>query len=116
MKNQTKIILASAGLILIGLYFVFRKKKESSFIEEDFEESTDYTVTPSSSCDGKKLDYDKVLQRGSKGCEVRLLQGFLGELVVDGDFGKLTNQRLLEVTGKTKITLNEYIKSIGSSL
>lgn len=55
------------------------------------------------------IDSQKVLAVGSTGLEVERLQTALkGGLVVDGNFGALTEKRLKAVTGKTSISIREY--------
>jgi len=50
MKDNKKVWIVSAGLIVLGLYFFYKQKKQSAepVIEED-----------------PKADYDKVLKKGS---------------------------------------------------
>jgi hypothetical protein len=59
------------------------------------------------------LDTSKILSKGSTGLEVESLQKALkGGLVVDGNFGALTEKRLKAITGQTSISLSDYNKFI----
>jgi hypothetical protein len=61
------------------------------------------------------LDFTKILSKGSTGLEVESLQKALkGGLVVDGNFGALTEKRLKAITGQTSISLTDYNKIIRS--
>ena len=61
------------------------------------------------------MDTTKVLSKGSTGLEVESLQKALkGGLVVDGNFGALTEKRLKAITGQTSISLTDYNKLITS--
>ena len=54
------------------------------------------------------IDTTKELSKGSIGEEVKRLQTALNGLLVDGNFGALTEARLKVVTGKTSISLRGY--------
>ena len=97
MKDNKKVWIVSAGLIVLGLYFFYKQKKQSAepVIEED-----------------PKADYDKVLKKGSKGIEVGILQRALKTLKDDEDFGDLTEARLKAVMKVTQTSLNDYNKFI----
>lgn len=62
------------------------------------------------------LDYDKLLQNGSRGAEVAELQKLLNNkqktnpLVVDGIFGAKTENKLYSLTRFRSITLREAIR------
>jgi hypothetical protein len=99
-KNQ-KVMAVSVGLIILGLYFFYKQKKQGA--EDNDSEST---IQP------EKADWDKVLKKGSKGIEVGILQKALKTLVVDEDFGDLTEARLKKVMNVTETSLNEYNKFI----
>ena len=96
MKKNTKIIAVSLGLIGLGMYFFYKQGKESVLANKDPE--------------SEKANWDKLLKKGSQGKEVVILQEALKGLVVDGDFGSLTEARLKKVVGTTQTTLNEYNK------
>ena len=59
-----------------------------------------------------KTDWDKVLKKGSIGKEVEILQTALKTLVVDGNFGDLTQARLKKIINVTETSLNQYNKFI----
>lgn len=52
-----------------------------------------------------------MLKIGIRSPEVIVLQKILGNLKIDGIFGKLTENRLNEVFGKNEIKLNEINKT-----
>ena len=105
MTNNEKVIIVSAGLIALGVYFFYKQKKQGSeSVKEDTNSGS--TTTPA------KTDWDKVLKKGSKGVEVGLLQRALKNLVVDNDFGALTEARLKKVMNVTQTSLNQYNKFI----
>lgn len=100
MDNKRKAIIVSAILIGLGGYYIYKNMKIKS-PEVD-------AVVPEST-----LDTTKVLSKGSTGLEVESLQKALkGGLVVDGNFGALTEKRLKAITGQTSISLTEYNKII----
>ncbi len=102
MTKRTKIIIASVGLVLFGYYMMNKRKKSMA-------EQADFDTKPSAITENNTLSFVKVLENGTRSEEVKALQKALkGGLVVDGIFGNLTEARLKEVTGKTKITLQEY--------
>jgi hypothetical protein len=105
MSNNQKVMAVSAGLIILGLYYFYKQKKQGA--EPAKEDSDSETITPPA-----KADWDKVLKKGSKGIEVGILQEALKTLVVDEDFGALTEARLKKVMGVTQTSLNEYNKFI----
>jgi hypothetical protein len=96
MTQKNKIIIASVALVGLGFYLMNRKK--SNPIAENLDVPDTNT----------KIDYNKTLSNGTVAPEVGILQKALGLLKVDNIFGKLTEARLKEVTGKTSITINEY--------
>lgn len=103
-KNQ-KVIAVSAGLIILGLYFFYKQKKQVAEPAKE-DSNSDTTIQP------EKADFDKVLKKGSKGIEVGILQKALKQLVVDEDFGDLTEARLKSVMKVTQTSINEYNKFI----
>ncbi len=105
MKNNQKVIIVSAGLVILGLYYFYKQKKQGA--EPAKEETNSGSTTPPA-----KADWDKVLKKGSKGVEVGILQGALKTLVVDNNFGDLTESRLKKVMNVTETSLNQYNKFI----
>lgn len=105
MYKNKKVLVVSALLVGLGAYYIYKNMKMKSPIADA---TTDKDVET-------KADYDKVLSKGTLGKEVEILQKALkGGLVVDGNFGALTEKRLKAVTGKTSITLNQYNEVIRS--
>jgi hypothetical protein len=105
MTNNQKVIIVSAGLIILGLYFFYKQKKQGA-------EPAKQDANSETSMQTEKADWDKVLKKGSKGVEVGILQKALKKLEVDNDFGDLTEARLKEVMKVTQTSLNEYNKFI----
>ena len=105
MSNNQKVIVVSAGLIILGLYFFYKQKKQGA---EPAKENADSETTTQPA----KADYDKVLKKGSKGIEVGILQRALKQLEDDEDFGDLTEKRLKAVMNVTQTSLNQYNKFI----
>jgi hypothetical protein len=105
MTNNQKVTVVSAGLIILGLYFFYKQKKQGSEIAKENTNSDDNTST-------EKADWNKVLKKGSKGIEVEMLQKALKQITVDGDFGALTEARLKKVMKVTQTSLNNYNKFI----
>ena len=105
MNNNQKVILVSSALIILGVYFFYKQKKVNSELAK--EDSNSGGTTPP-----EKADWDKVLKKGSKGIEVGILQKALKTLVVDEDFGNLTEARLKKVMNVTETSLNNYNKFI----
>jgi hypothetical protein len=107
MKNNQKVIIVSAGLIILGLYYFYKQSKQNSEIaKETTSQSGTSNTTPA------KADWDKVLKKGSVGKEVEILQTALKQLTVDGNFGLLTEDRLKRVMKVTETSLNQYNKFI----
>lgn len=99
MDRKKKALIVSALLIGVGGFYIYNnmKKKKAVAVPETPE-------TPETT-----IDTQKVLSVGSTGEEVRRLQTALkGGLVVDGNFGALTEKRLKAITGKTSISIREY--------
>jgi hypothetical protein len=102
MDNKRKAIIVSAILIGLGGYYIYKNMKLKS-------PEVDEVVTEGA------MDTQKVLSKGSTGLEVESLQKALkGGLVVDGNFGALTEKRLKAITGQTSISLTDYNKFIMS--
>lgn len=96
MNKKQKILIASALLIGLGVFYIYKNMKNKPAVAVP--ETTESTI-----------DNEKVLSKGSTGLEVERLQTALkGGLVVDGNFGALTEKRLKDITGKTSISLREY--------
>jgi hypothetical protein len=100
MKMDTKVKIVSAGLIILGLYYFYRQMNQKPEIAKEEDNSVESKDT--------KPDYDKVLKKGSVGEEVKKLQTALKTLVVDGNFGNLTEARLKRVMGVTETSINKY--------
>jgi hypothetical protein len=98
MDTKKKVLIASGLLIVVGGYYIYSNMKSKS--------TTASEVLPEEQA---KLDTKKVLSKGSVGAEVSALQKALkGGLVVDGNFGSLTEARLKAITGETSISLTNY--------
>jgi hypothetical protein len=105
MSNNQKVMTVSVGLIILGMYFFYKQKKQSAELAKEDTNSQANTLP-------EKADWDKVLKKGSKGVEVGILQKALKKLDVDNDFGNLTEARLKAVMKVTQTSLNEYNKFI----
>ena len=104
MDTKKKAILVSVLLIGLGGYYIYKNREMKS--------TTTGVVSPEEEA---KLDTKKVLSNGSIGEEVKALQKALkGGLVVDGNFGAMTEKRLKAITGQTSISLTDYNKFIAS--
>lgn len=100
MEIGTKVRIVSAGLILLGLYYFYKQSNQNAEITKEQDNSIE--------SNGIKLDYNKVLKKGSVGEEVRVLQTALKNLEPDGKFGNYTEARLKKVMGVTETSLNKY--------
>jgi hypothetical protein len=99
MNNNKNVLLVSLGLIGLGLYYFYKQSKQVAEIAQgQSDESGVISIA----------DWNKVLKKGSKGIEVKILQKSLKQLVVDGDFGAKTEARLKNVVGVTEVSLNKY--------
>jgi len=110
MKDNTnKYIMIGFGVVVLGFLLNKYLKKTPKPIESDAYAG---------------LDLDKVLSKGSAGDEVAQLQtilvdtygadlGFTGgeKDGIDGQFGSLTENALLEAKGVKKISLKQLITS-----
>jgi hypothetical protein len=65
------------------------------------------TISSTSPVTTSGVDRNKLLKKGSKGAEVRALQGLL-KIKVDGDFGRNTQNALQTQKGVKQITLNQF--------
>jgi hypothetical protein len=102
MNTKKKALIVSALLVAVGGYYIYNnmKKNQADVVPEMTEDT---------------IDSEKVLAVGSTGEEVKRLQTALkGGLVVDGNFGALTEKRLKAITGKTSISIREYNNYIAS--
>lgn len=102
-RNYTIIAVI---LIIIILLIVFWDKLKAAIAKKTA------TIPPSqtnaSGSDGAApLDYNKILKRGDRGEEVKLLQRWLG-VTADGIFGPITESALLQKKGINNISLTEY--------
>ena len=117
MKTKTKIIIASAILVGLGGFYIYKNLKENSKMNILDEQDTPDTTE-------NKLNMDLVLSKGSKGAEVTELQRILkkdynAELGtsginkdgIDGDFGTKTETALKNAKSVTQITLKQMIKT-----
>ena len=96
MNNKRKALIVSALLVGLGGFYIYKNMKMKSPEVND--------IVPEGT-----LETTKVLSKGSTGLEVESLQRALkGGLVVDGNFGALTEKRLKEITGQTSISLRDY--------
>jgi hypothetical protein len=97
MNKKQKILIVSGLLIVGGVYYIYSNMKKNKAVA---------VLVPETE---STIDNEKVLAKGSTGLEVERLQTALkGGLVVDGNFGALTEKRLKDITGKTSISLREY--------
>ena len=107
MKNNQKVIIASVGLIIIGMYYFYKQGKQDATTAQEPTKSNNNANTPPA-----KADWDKVLKKGDTGQEVGILQTALKQLKVDNSFGDKTEQRLKNVMKVTETSLNNYNKFI----
>ena len=99
MDRKKKALIVSALLIGVGGFYIYNNMKKNKPVSVP-----ETPETPEST-----IDTQKVLSVGSTGEEVKRLQTALkGGLVVDGNFGALTEKRLKAITGKTSISIREY--------
>ena len=111
MKNNKKIIIASIGLIVIGMYYFYKQGKQDAQVA--VEPTSPFGSTKNLGSNNASLpvksDWNKILKKGSTGQEVGILQTALGGgLKVDNDFGSLTEARLNKITGTIETSLNQY--------
>lgn len=103
-KKKVAIGFSVLALILILVLFVGHKRRKDQ----------EAIFNGGGNEDPAKADKSRLLGRGHKGLEVRLLQqrlnrdGASPKLSVDGDFGPKTESALMAVKDVSEITLNEY--------
>lgn len=98
MDTKIKAYIVSAILVGVGGFYIY--KNISSKSKKADEEIIDDTIP---------FDIFKILSKGSTGEEVKRLQkGLKGGLVLDGNFGDLTEKRLKAITGLTSISIRQY--------
>ena len=99
MDRKKKALIVSALLIGVGGFYIYNNMKKNKAVAVSETPETPETT----------INTQKVLLVGSTGEEVKRLQTALkGGLVVDGNFGALTEKRLKAITGQTSISLREY--------
>ena len=99
MNTKKKALIVSALLIGVGGFYIYNNMKKNKAVAVSETPETPETT----------INTQKVLLVGSTGEEVKRLQTALkGGLVVDGNFGALTEKRLKAITGQTSISLREY--------
>jgi len=122
MTADTKNIAIAAGIIAaIALIVYMLKNGKMKAISNAINTPSIPGVAqptggygPNTGIGGGLLDERRILGRGTKGGEVRLLQQLLNEdganpaLAVDGDFGPKTQAALQAEVGRDEITLDEY--------
>jgi hypothetical protein len=109
MKKQYIYILVIAAVV-VGFLVWKRKRnqnKEAALIRTEVEPETQ-TETPGYM---GSVDQNRILGMGSRGQEVRVLQGILNDkgesIAIDGIFGKNTLNALQKHFGVSEITLNK---------
>jgi hypothetical protein len=107
MDNITKVKIVSAGLIALGIYYFYKQKNQDAEVAND-----QINTSENSNQTSTKPDWNKLLKKGSVGEEVKRLQTALKTLVVDGNFGDLTEARLKKVMNVTETSINQYNKFI----
>ena len=107
MQNSINVKIVSAGLIILGLYYFYKQRKQNAELAQDTNNSSSASSTTNA-----KADWNKVLKKGSVGREVEILQNALKQLNVDGNFGAKTETRLKNVMKVTETSLNNYNKFI----
>lgn len=103
MKNN-KLLIVSGVVVAVGLYMVWKKLTSNTN-----DSVPEVASPPIIDLENVSIpDKDLVLSLGSNGIEVKALQTALKNLKTDGIFGALTLARLKAITGKIKISLNQY--------
>lgn len=95
--------------------FRYVVQRNGSFLNDIYWIADHNVITPIGKILSTKLSIDtpagsdknKLLKKGSKGTEVRILQALL-KVVVDGDFGRNTENALLMQKGVKQIRLNDW--------
>lgn len=116
VSNEDKVLIGVGAAGLLGLFFLWEKKKDQQTADELASSIPELEAAPSSGGGssskpetGATLDRNKLLKVGSKGLEVRELQRLLG-VEIDGDFGKITLAALQNAKGVSQISLNAFSK------
>lgn len=99
--TTTHYVVIAVVIIIIILMVVFWDKIKSFFSSEPAK------TTNTSNTGTGAPDFNKLLKKGSKGAEVKILQGWLG-VTADGIFGPVTENALKTKKNVTEITLNQY--------
>ena len=112
MKNNQKVIIVSIALVGLGMYYFYKQGKQDA--QPALEPTSPFGDTKNigNNTSPVKADWNKVLKKGSKGIEVKILQKALNQLTVDGDFGDKTETRLKNVMNVTETSINNYNKFI----
>ena len=100
VSNEDKVLIGVGAVGVIGLAYLYWKKKQSENQEEIPNSLPE--ATPKA-----ELDRNKLLGKGSKGDEVKELQSLLN-VKIDGDFGKITLTALQKAKGVSQISLNQF--------
>lgn len=112
-KHLTAVNISIALIAFIVLYFVYH-----AFIKNKLK-ATSHSLNTTTSNNGfnsttfDQIDRNKILSYGSRGVEVKLLQEWLNnrgatpQLVLDGIFGELTLEALIQETGRESTTLDQ---------
>ena len=72
MQNSINVKIVSAGLIILGLYYFYKQRKQNAELAQDTNNSSSASSTTNA-----KADWNKVLKKGSVGREVEILQNDL---------------------------------------
>lgn len=127
LKNNKQALIG--GLVLIALVIAYFKRDaiKDLFSKSDKLPSNNAPVLASTTTSPKPSSSAKddiILSKGSTGEEVRKLQQLLNDkhrqntptfiplLVEDGKFGSKTETMLKKYTGKTSISINQFIKTL----
>jgi hypothetical protein len=106
--NKKVIFIGLIAIAGIGIYFLTKKKRDEAGLAEIQSDGNEEQGSTNSAKPTQKPDWNKILKKGSKGTEVKVLQKALRQLDVDGDFGSGTEKRLIAVTGLNQISINQY--------
>lgn len=140
MKRKTVLLIGGFGLVLTGLYFAFRKKPNTvvgsliSSVKNKISPSynlpttTGTTTGTTTSTTTKPVTSTTTvssasfpLKYGSRGPEVKTIQGIMNnlyldvigtELVEDGIWGPKTEAAVKKVLGAGRVTLDDYNKLV----
>lgn len=118
MDRNKKILVVSAGLVVVGAYFIWKQYNQKPKVANNVlpkvakkrkPKQVAQNNTSSNNTQDAEDNWDKLLGKGLVANEVGILQEALGGgLKVDNDFGDLTEKRLKQVMGVTQTTLNKY--------